>query len=66
MISVPDQRLAERPERPDRPDRQDRSPERLPERSAEVMADTWAEVQTASGGRRWINLMAARSIEETR
>ena len=54
MISVPDQRVA------------DRASERLPERSAEAMADTWAEVQTASGNRRWINLMAARSIEETR
>ena len=61
MISVPDPRLADRsPERPDR------AGERFPERSAEVIADTWAEVQTASGNRRWINLTAARSIEETR
>ena len=64
LISVPDQRLAVR--NSERLDRPDRNPERLAERSAEAMADTWAEVQTASGNRRWINLMAARSIEETR
>ena len=54
MIAVPDQRPA------------DRNADRLPERSAETMADTWAEVQSESGNKRWINLMAARSIEEVR
>ena len=54
LISVPDSRPAER------------NPERLAERSAEMMSDTWAEVQTPSGNKRWINLMAARSIEEAR
>ena len=44
----------------------DRSADRLPERSAEMMADSWAEVQTANGNRRWINVSAARSIEEAR
>ena len=44
----------------------DRNADRLPERSAEMMADTWAEVQTANGNRRWINMTAARSIEEVR
>ena len=44
----------------------DRNAERLPERSAEMMPETWAEVQTANGNRRWINLTAARSIEEAR
>ena len=44
----------------------ERTTDRLPERSAEMVADTWAEVSTASGNRRWINLSAARAIEEVR
>ena len=54
VIAVPAQRSS------------DRNADWLPERSAETMADTWAEVSTANGNRRWINLSAARSIEEVR
>lgn len=44
----------------------DRGAEPLPERSPELTSDGWAEVQSSSGARRWINLMAARSVEEAR
>lgn len=54
IITVPDVRAT------------DRGADRLPERSPELSADGWAEVQTSTGARRWINLMAARSVEETR
>ena len=53
MIAVPDARA-------------DRNPDRLPERSPEMAGDGWAEVQTSNGIRRWINILAARSIEEAR
>jgi hypothetical protein len=54
IITVPDVRAT------------DRGSDRLPERSPELSSDGWAEVQTSSGARRWINLMAARSVEEAR
>ena len=44
----------------------DRGSDRLPERSPELSGDGWAEVQTSTGAKRWINLMAARSVEEAR
>jgi hypothetical protein len=43
-----------------RPDTQ-----RMPEKSAELGQDGWVEVQSG-GARRWINILAARSIEEAR
>ena len=44
----------------------DRGSERLSDRSPELSGDGWAEVQTSTGAKRWINLMAARSVEEAR
>ena len=42
-----------------------RTGDRIGERSTELVTDGWVEVQS-NGRRRWINLMAARSIEEGR
>ena len=42
-----------------------RAGDRMSERSQELVTDGWVEVQSG-GRRRWINLMAARSIEEAR
>lgn len=58
IITVPDVRATERGS--------DRGSDRLPERSPELSGDGWAEVQTSTGAKRWINLMAARSVEEAR
>jgi hypothetical protein len=44
----------------------DRGSEPMPARSPELASDGWAEVQTSTGTRRWVNLMAARSVEEAR
>ena len=54
ITAVPDVRATER------------GTERLPERSPELTSEVWVEVQTGSGNKRWINLMAARAIEEAR
>lgn len=43
-----------------------RGSEPLPDRSPELASDGWAEVQTSTGAKRWINLLAARSVEEAR
>lgn len=42
-----------------------RTGDRMAEKSQELVTDGWVEVQS-SGRRRWINLMAARSVEESR
>jgi hypothetical protein len=42
----------------------DRGGDRLPERSADGSTDGWVQVQSSSG-RRWINILAARAIEES-
>ena len=41
----------------------DRNNDRIPERSPEASTDGWVEVQS-SAGRRWINILSARSIIE--
>ena len=40
-----------------------RTGDRMAERSPELITDGWVEVQS-EGRRRWVNIMAARSIEE--
>jgi hypothetical protein len=42
------------------------SDDRVPQRSPEISGDGWAEVQTSTGAKRWINLWAARSVVEVR
>lgn len=40
-----------------------RTGDRMAERSPELITDGWVEVQS-EGRRRWVNIMAARSVEE--
>jgi hypothetical protein len=42
-----------------------RAGDRMADRSPELITDGWVEVQS-EGRRRWVNIMAARSIEEGR
>ena len=53
VITVPDVRATDRNAERDR----------LPERSPESSTDGWVEV-SSSGARRWINILAARAIQE--